>query len=273
LQWLQLNKAIYEFKLKDACMFLALPAHWKALLASLIALVMTTIAPSLLVAQPSSQTLAMRFAENVAAAPFISRNWSGYVATNRTFTSVTGTWFVPRVTSSSHTAADATWVGIGGLNRSDLIQSGTQNIVGSGGRITTLAFIEMLPNAGQAIPVSVSSGDSVTVSLTEHTTNQWQITFQNNTNGQVYTTTVVYASSFASAEWIEEAPSRGHKILSLDNFAAVQFSRGLTIESGHRATIAQSNAQSIILVNKSNQTLAAPSLLYSDGASFTITRR
>src|SRR5436309_15315674 len=108
-------------------MFSALPAYWRALLASLIALVMTTIAPSMLVAQSSSQTLAMRFAANDAIAPFISRNWSGYVATNKTFTSVTGTWIVPQVTPGSSSAADATWVGIGGLNRSDLIQSGTQN--------------------------------------------------------------------------------------------------------------------------------------------------
>lgn len=254
-------------------MFSALPGYWKALLASLITLVIITIAPSLLVSQPSSQILAMRFAENVAAAPLISRNWSGYVATSGTFTSVTGTWIVPRVTGSSYLAADATWVGIGGLNRGDLIQSGTQDIISRGGRVTTVAFIEMLPGAGQVIPVPVSSGDSVTVALTEDTTNQWHITFQNNTNGQVYTTTVVYASSFASAEWIEEAPSRGHKILSLDNFGAVQFSRGLTIEGNRQATIAQSKAQPLILVNKSRQTLAAPSLLDSDGASFTITRR
>jgi hypothetical protein len=273
LQSVQLNKAIYEFKIKDACMFSAFPIYWKALLASFIALVMFTIAPSLLVTQLSSQTLAMRFAENVATAPLISRNWSGYVATNGTFTSVTGTWVVPRVTGSSSLVADATWVGIGGLNRGDLIQSGTQDIISHGGRVTTVAFIELLPNAGQAIPVSVSSGDSVTVSLTERTTNQWHITFQNNTNGQVYTTTVVYTSSFASAEWIEEAPSKDHKILSLDNFGTVKFSQGLTIEGGHQVTIARSNAQPIILVNKSRQTLAAPSLLNSDGASFTITRR
>lgn len=254
-------------------MFPALPAHWKAFLASLIALVMLAITPSLLVVQSSSQTSGMLFAGNIAAAPLISRNWSGYVASNGTFTSVTGTWVVPQVAGSSSQAADATWVGIGGLNRGDLIQSGTQNIISRGGRVTTLAFIELLPGAGQTIPVSVGSGDSVTVSLTERATNQWHITFQNNTNGQVYTTTVVYASSFATAEWIEEAPSRGHKILSLDKFGAVQFSRGLTIEGGHQATIAQSNAQPLILVNKSRQTLAAPSLLDSDGASFAVTRR
>jgi hypothetical protein len=254
-------------------MFPALPTLWKTLLASLTTLVMITVAPSLLVAQPSSQTLAMRFTVNVATTPLISRNWSGYVATNGTFTSVTGTWVVPQVTSSGHSTADATWIGIGGLNRNDLIQSGTQNLVSRTGQVTTLAFIEMLPNAGQAIPVAIRSGDSITVSLTEHTASQWRIAFQDDTNGQIYTTTVFYSSSFASAEWIEEAPSRGHKILPLDNFGAVQFSRGSTIEAGNQVNIAQSNAQPIILMNKSRQTtLAAPSALNSDGASFTITQ-
>jgi Peptidase A4 family len=253
-------------------MFPALPAHGKALLASLTILVMM-IAPSLITTQPSAQTLAMRFAANVATAPFISHNWSGYAATSGAFTSITGTWVVPQVTGSSYSAADATWVGIGGLNRSDLIQSGTQDIVSRTGRVTTVAFIEMLPDAGQPIPVSISRGDAVTVSLTERTTNQWRITFQDNTNRQIYTTTVVYPSSLTSAEWIEEAPSRGHKILPLDNFGAVQFSRGLTVEGGKQLTIAQSNAQSIILENKSSQTLAVPSSLYSGGTSFTITQR
>jgi hypothetical protein len=112
----------------------------------------------------------------------------------------------------------------------------------------------------------------VTVSLTGHTTNQWRITFQNNTNGQVYTTTVVYASSFASAEWIEEAPSRNNKILPLDDFGALKFSQGFTLKNGHRVTIARSNAQPIILNNRSNQILAAPSSLEDGGTGFTITQ-
>jgi hypothetical protein len=252
----------------------ALLACRKALLTSLTTLVIITIAPSLLIMQLASQAPAIHFAENIsdaATAPLISHNWSGYVAINGTFTSVTGTWVVPQVAGSHHSAADATWVGIGGLNRNDLIQSGTQDIV-SRGRVTPLAFIEMLPDAGQTIPVSISSGDSITVTLTASTANQWKITFQDNTNKQMYTTTVIYASSFASAEWIEEAPSRGNKILPLDDFGSVQFSQGLTVKNGGRVTIARSNAQPIILDNKSNQTLAAPSSLDNGGTDFTVTR-
>jgi hypothetical protein len=130
----------------------------------------------------------------------------------------------------------------------------------------------MLPNAGQTIPVSISSSDSITVTLTEHTANQWTITFRDNTNRQMYTTTVIYPSSFSSAEWIEEAPSRNNKILPLDDFGALKFSQGFTLKNGHRVTIARSNAQPIILNNRSNQILAAPSSLEDGGTGFTITQ-
>src|SRR5205807_743579 len=60
-----------------------------------------------------------------------SSNWSGYVANGGSFTAVTATWVVPQVSATS-TGADATWVGIGGLNSRDLIQAGTQASVGGG---------------------------------------------------------------------------------------------------------------------------------------------
>src|SRR6185503_10225868 len=63
-----------------------------------------------------------------------STNWSGYAATGGTYTSVTGTWTVPTV-SATTAGADATWVGIGGINSTDLIQAGTEATV-SGGEVS-----------------------------------------------------------------------------------------------------------------------------------------
>jgi Peptidase A4 family len=250
---------------------LSLLARWKILLASLVALALTIPLPSVLAIHPSSRSFAPNVA-NVSTAPAISRNWSGYAATGGSFTSVTGTWTVPQVGSSGHAAADATWVGIGGIRSNDLIQSGTQNAVSRSGHATHSAFLEMLPNVAQQIPVTINSGDSITVSLTERSANQWQISFKDTTNRQTYTATAIYLSSFSSAEWIEEAPSIGRKILSLDNFGTVDFSGGSTIEHGNRVTIAQSTIQPLIMVNSSGQALATPSSLSSDGASFSITR-
>jgi hypothetical protein len=201
-----------------------------------------------------------------------SQNWSGYAATGATFTAVSGMWTVPQVASTGHSGADATWVGIGGVTRNDLIQTGTQNAIDSSGLVSTTAFIEMLPAPSHPIPVTVNAGDSIAVSVAQQSSNQWQFTFNDKTNGQVYNTTVSYASSLSSAEWIEEDPSSRGRLLPLDNFGTLQFSGGLTTKNGNSVNLAQANAQAITMVNAGCQTLASPSALGADGASFSITR-
>ena len=202
-----------------------------------------------------------------------SRNWSGYVADNDTYTSVTGTWIVPQATSSGHTSTDATWVGIGGVNSSDLIQTGTQNIVDPSGQVITTAFYELLPDSSVSITsLTVKPGDSVTATITEQSTGQWLINVNDNTTNQNYQTTVAYNSSTSSAEWIEEAPSNGVSVLPLDNFETIQFSNGSTTQNGTQATISASSAHAVTMVNSAGQALSTPSALGSDGASFSITR-
>src|SRR6267378_2090041 len=93
-----------------------------------------------------------------------SSNWSGYAANGGAFTSVTGTWTVPTVSATS-SGADATWVGIGGLTSNDLIQAGTQTMVDGSGTAEYSAWIEMLPQSSRNVPLSVSAGDSVTVTI------------------------------------------------------------------------------------------------------------
>ena len=66
---------------------------------------------------------------NVGVSSSTSRNWSGYTATNGTFTSVAGSWTIPSPTGTGHTTVDATWVGIGGVSGTDLIQAGTQDVL------------------------------------------------------------------------------------------------------------------------------------------------
>src|SRR5205807_9251133 len=92
-----------------------------------------------------------------------SSNWSGYAASGGTFTSVTATWTVPTVSATSP-GADATWVGIGGLQSRDLLQAGTQAMVDGSG-VAYTAWIEMLPQSSRDVPLSVTAGDSVTVTI------------------------------------------------------------------------------------------------------------
>jgi len=204
-----------------------------------------------------------------------SQNWAGYSVTGGTFTSVTGTWNVPEFTADSPTGADATWVGIGGVDTRDLIQAGTQQTVSRTGATQYEAWVETLPQASHPVPLTVNPGDSVTVSVVQlpQAQDQWQVSFKNATTGQTYQVTEHYASSMSSAEWVEEAPSSGRgRQIPLDNFGTVNFSQASAIKDGQRVTLADARAQAITMVGRGGQQLAKPSSLGSDGASFSVTR-
>ncbi|MCL4396261.1 MAG: G1 family endopeptidase [Chloroflexi bacterium] len=253
-------------------MSISTPARWKTAAASFALPLFITAA----VAIPSSPKLspALEMGPDAATTATLgnSQNWAGYAATASTYTAVSGMWIVPQVSSTGQSGADATWVGIGGVTRNDLIQTGTQSMVDSTGQVSTTAFIETLPAASHRIPVTVNSGDSVAVSVAHLSSNQWQFTFSNKTNGQTYNTTVSYASSRSSAEWIEEDPSSRGRLLPLDSFGTVQFTGGLTTDNGNPIDLAKANAQAITMVDAGCQALATPSVLGGDGASFSITR-
>jgi len=205
-----------------------------------------------------------------------SRNWSGYVASGGTFTAVSATWTVPTVSataSGTSARADATWVGIGGATTTDLVQAGTQATVANGA-VQYSAWVETLPQPSSDVPLAVSAGDTVTVSLIQQTAGSWNITITNATSGGVYNGTVTYASSAASAEWIEEAPTAGRGgVVVLDSFGAVQFTNASAVKDGQTVTPAAASATAVTMANnRSGVTLATPSALGSDGASFTVTR-
>jgi hypothetical protein len=199
-----------------------------------------------------------------------SSNWSGYVANGGTYTSVTGTWIVPQVGATT-TGADATWVGIGGVSGTDLIQAGTQATV-SGGSVSYDAWIEMLPQSSRTISLNVTAGDSVTVSITEQSSGQWLISMTNNTTKSSYQRTVTYASSRSSAEWVQEAPSSGRGIIPLDDFGTVRFTDGSAVRDGKTMGLSALGATPVAMINRSGQAIAQPSTIGPDGSSFAVTR-
>ncbi len=200
----------------------------------------------------------------------VSSNWSGYAATTGTFTGVTGTWTVPQTQSSGNLAAGATWVGIGGVTSRDLIQAGTQQTTTPSGAVQYEAWVETLPRASQPVPFTVNPGDSVTVTINNQGGNQWKINFVNHTTGETYQTTMQYASSQSSAEWIEEAPSVGQRILPIANFGTLQFSSGTAVENGKTVTIAQSGAQPITMASSRGGAVVTPTALTSNGQGFSV---
>jgi hypothetical protein len=201
-----------------------------------------------------------------------SHNWSGYATTDGKFTAVSGTWTVPQVNSNGASGVGATWVGIGGVTSHDLIQAGTEETDMGSGRVQYSAWVETLPQASRPVRFSVHPGDSVTVSINEQSTNNWQISFNNNTTGQTYQTSMRYTSSHSSAEWVVEAPSSGNGILPLDNFGTVSFSGASATENGQSANLSQSHAQPITMLSGAGQALAVPSSIGGDGSSFSVSR-
>lgn len=207
---------------------------------------------------------------------YTSTNWAGWMATTGTYTKVSGSWVTPQISggNGTSTSADAAWIGIGGVSSNDLIQVGTMNIVSASGQLTTVCFYELLPAAAQNIvAVSVSPGDSMSASITETSVGQWQIYIINNTTGQSYTKSVSYASSYSSAEWIEEDPSNSSgALVPLANFTTVAFTNGMATSNGVNQNILANQAVRITLVNSSAQPLATTSALGSGGSSFSVTR-
>src|SRR5438093_8091324 len=218
---------------------------------------------------PPPQTQPFPFPDNQNT----SHNWSGYAATGGNYTSVTGTWSVPQCSADGSFGIDAAWVGIGGVRSRDLIQAGTQQTVSGSGSTQYEAWVETLPRASRPVPLRVHAGDSITVSITEQSADQWLIEFSNNTTGQTYQQTQQYTSSHSSAEWVEEAPSAGRGgVLPLSNFGSIDFKDGTAAKDGQTVTIAGADAAPITMLSGNNQALAVPSALGQDGASFSVAR-
>jgi hypothetical protein len=200
-----------------------------------------------------------------------SRNWAGYAAGAGTYTAVSGTWTVPEFAPDSPIGADATWVGIGGVRSTDLIQAGTQETVSSRGRTQYQAWVETLPQPSRPVPLAISAGDSISISIEQTGNGQWEIAYGNNTSGKGYQLTVQYKSSLSSAEWVVEAPSaRRGRLLPLDSFGTITFSQAAAVKDGQTVTVAQAGGRAITMISRVGQALARPSGLGDDGASFSV---
>jgi len=236
---------------------------------SLILAATLTLGQNTALAQTAQST-----APNSGAGINSSYNWAGYVATGGSFTSVTGSWIIPQIPTTSGLTGDASWIGIGGVTNTDLIQAGTQALTNTNGlAVAYQAWYETLPGYSQPISITVNPGDSITATINEQTQNQWAISLRDNTNGQNFQTVVPYSSSLSSAEWIEEMPSQQNgEFIPLDNFGTIQFSGDTTVKNGQSLNLAQSGATAMTMLNSSQQALATPPAIGLDGASFSVNR-
>ncbi|HZU61641.1 MAG TPA: G1 family glutamic endopeptidase [Solirubrobacteraceae bacterium] len=190
-----------------------------------------------------------------------SSNWFGYnqgaLEPGQTlFHSITGSWTVPKASQhKSHEAEySSDWIGIGGgcentscsVTDSSLIQAGTEQDVGGGGRPSYSAWWEVIPSP--SVPISgmkVRPGDHMHAVIDQVSPGVWKISIKDLTRHESYSTTAPYSSTEGSAEWIEETPlvlggnsgfaplpslSKGHFDHGTANGHAVKLNRSQEIE-------------------------------------------
>jgi peptidase A4-like protein len=172
-----------------------------------------------------------------------SQNWFGYnqgeIEKGVAFHSITADWVVPA--ASQHSAGEAeyssTWAGIGGgcvdascgVVDNTLIQAGTEQDVTASGVAVYSAWWEVLPGPSMAISgMAVGAGDHMSVAIgeTRQGSELWSLTLKDVTRHESYSRTIPYGSSYASAEWIDEAPVLvgGHAgIAPLPNLSVTTF--------------------------------------------------
>jgi len=213
-----------------------------------------------------------------------SNNWFGYnqgtlEQGTKLFSSISGYWTVP--TATQHTAgqaeASSDWIGIGGgcvdagctVTDSTLIQTGTEQDVSATGQASYSAWWEIIPAPSLTISMTVSPGDRMYASIAELIagSNLWKITLKDITRGETFTTTVPYASTHLTAEWIEETPlelGTSPGLAALPNLTNPDFD--LATVNGVAPHLKSSEAMD--LVSSSGQVIGAPSAPDSDFDGF-----
>lgn len=200
-----------------------------------------------------------------------SLNWSGYVADGGGYTAVSGSWVVPVVEPGDTLAADATWVGIGGVQNHNLIQAGTQAVVEPDGTVEYQAWVEALPHESTPVPLLVRAGDIVSAELNEESPGYWHVSIRNITSGKKFETTMAYDSQHVSAEWIQEMPT-GNVFIALDNFHTLDFLSTSAVQKGKTVTPFVAKARALTMVNGAGEPLAVPTTLSENGGAFRVQR-
>ena len=146
-------------------------------------------------------------------------SWSGYAATGGPFTSISGTFTVPYLTTDA-TCGDtlSDWVGIDGWRiNNDLIQAGVSEseVDPRTGACSPNFYItpwwEILPALSTPVDsMTVHAGDSVTVSLQQVSAGLWEISLTDNTDGQSFSVQQPFSGSGQTAEWVTEANGGQH---------------------------------------------------------------
>ncbi len=194
-----------------------------------------------------------------------SSNWSGYIANGGPFSAVSGTFVVPSLVPGQSVSNElAEWVGVDGVvGDQSLIQAGVDEYFDptQPGGVAIQAWWEILPAYETPIPLEISAGDPVTVSIANQGGSRWSIDVTDARTGDSFTTTQLFDGGGLSAEWILEAPTDNGRQTTLAAHSATAFS-GIQL-SGPETGLTQ-----VDLV-QGGQVVSVPSPLSSAGFSFS----
>jgi Peptidase A4 family len=172
----------------------------------------TTVAPPPSIIESASRRAGPRAASSPEA------NWSGYFVTGGPFTSVSGTFKVPFLYNDGSCGDGlSNWVGIDGIDDTDLVQAGVQETYSNpstgqcdpSASFWVEAWWEVLPATETIVhSVRVHPGDRVTVFISKTRTPElWYVSFQDDTDGQGFDRLASYSGPGRSAEWVDESLS------------------------------------------------------------------
>ena len=239
---------------------------------------------SILIGAAVSTIASLPGGHQALASTTASANWAGYLATasgGNTFTSISGGWTVPAVTSGSSSAGSysSIWVGIDGFGNNALEQTGTEGDYINGAPHYD-AWWEMIPAPETVITsMPISPGDRMFASVRYIGGGNFVLSLDDLTTNTSFSTTQSNPTAPRStAEWIAEATtvssSTGTAVAPVANYGTVKFNSTTASVNGAAPVPISSLAgySGVVLSPASNTNFGAyPFPLNSNGQGFTVT--
>jgi Peptidase A4 family len=154
-----------------------------------------------------------------------SSNWSGYVAHNGPYKSISASWIEPKGhCSGPRHKFSSFWVGLDGYNSGSVEQTGSE-VDCKGGSPQYYSWYEMFPKFPVRFHNTVRPGDHFRGSVIYHGGGRFILKLSDTTRGWTHTEHKSLKSARrSSAEVIVEAPSSNRGVLPLADFGTVHLS-------------------------------------------------
>jgi len=172
-----------------------------------------------------------------------STNWAGYAdvsTTDGTFTNVSGSWTVPKLTCTKEDRITSDWVGLDGFSSATVEQDGTASQCFEGTPVY-YSWYEMYPAGTVEVGASVTAGDKISASVARSGVNYTLKLTDSTHSANSFSTTASCPTSTCldtSAEWIAERPAFASTgVVPEAQFSSVKFSSASEKASGRTSTI------------------------------------